>query len=83
MFMTKASKKAPYQTSLLSAIKKGGGFGASQAAQAIQDEIFRKMMADEKIKLASQSWSLAKELSKDKVYYGINRSKTAELDLFD
>lgn len=48
-----------------------------KSAQEIQDEIFRNMTADKKIQLASQLWSLAKELSKDKVYYGINRPKTA------
>lgn len=45
-------------------------------AQDIQDEIFRKMSADNKIKLGSQLWRLAKELDKTKLDYGINRSKT-------
>lgn len=48
-----------------------------KSPQEIQDEIFRKMSADKKIQLASQLWSLAKELSKDKINYGINRPKTA------
>ena len=48
-----------------------------KSAQDIQDEIFRNMSADKKIHLASQLWSLAKELSRDKLYYGINRPKTA------
>ena len=44
-------------------------------AQDIQDEIFRKMTPDKKIELGSRLWRLGKELSKEKVYYGVNRPK--------
>lgn len=44
-------------------------------AQKIQDEIFRKMSADRKIKLGSQLWLLGKELAGEKIDYGTNRSK--------
>ena len=48
-----------------------------KTAQDIQDEIFRKMTADRKIRLGSQLWLLAKELTKEKDFYGNNRPKTA------
>ena len=54
----------------------GGGIGAGQVAQDIQDEIFRKMPADRKIELGSRLWLLAKELTKEKSFYGNNRPKT-------
>ncbi|MBI2062361.1 MAG: hypothetical protein HYT64_01590 [Candidatus Yanofskybacteria bacterium] len=47
-----------------------------KSAQEIQDEIFRKMPADKKLELGSRLWLLAKELTKDKPNYGINRSET-------
>ncbi len=45
------------------------------SAQDRQDEIFRKMSADKKLKVASDLWLLAKELSGDKINYGTNRPK--------
>ncbi|MFA6295979.1 MAG: hypothetical protein WC663_01355 [Patescibacteria group bacterium] len=45
-------------------------------AQDIQDNIFKKMTADQKIKLGSQLWRLAKDLVGNKIDYGTNRSKT-------
>lgn len=36
--------------------------------QDIQDEIFKKMSADEKIKLGSEFWLLAKDLVGDKIF---------------
>ena len=46
-----------------------------KSAQDIQDDIFRKMTPDKKIDLGSRLWLLARELSKEKIYHGINRSK--------
>jgi len=46
------------------------------SAQDRQDDIFRKMSADKKIKLGADLWLLAKELSGDKINYGTNRPKT-------
>ena len=51
-------------------------FGREKTAQEIQDDIFRKMTTDRKIRLGSQLWLLAKELTKEKGFYGNNRSKT-------
>ena len=45
-------------------------------AQDMQDEIFRKMTADRKVELGVHLWLLGKELSKDKINHGTNRSKT-------
>lgn len=42
------------------------------SAQEIQDEIFRKMNADEKIKLGAGLWHLGKELNPNHCYYGRN-----------
>jgi len=53
-----------------------GQVGSPQAVQDIQDKIFRKMTADRKIRLGSQLWVLAKELTKEKGFYGNNRPKT-------
>ncbi|OGD33110.1 hypothetical protein A3C78_02480 [Candidatus Azambacteria bacterium RIFCSPHIGHO2_02_FULL_45_18] len=44
-----------------------------KSAQDIQDEIFRKMSSDRKIKLAADLWRLAKAIDSDKIKYGINR----------
>ncbi|OGD65867.1 hypothetical protein A3F08_00045 [Candidatus Berkelbacteria bacterium RIFCSPHIGHO2_12_FULL_36_9] len=44
-------------------------------AQHKQDEIFRKMSADQKLKVASGLWRLAKELAGDKIHYGKQRSQ--------
>jgi hypothetical protein len=46
-------------------------------AQEKQDEIFRKMPADKKIKFASGLWMLGKDLAGDKINYGKCRSKTS------
>lgn len=48
-----------------------------QSAQNIQDEIFRKMSADEKIKLGSWFWRLAKDLVGDKIRYDRGRPAAA------
>jgi len=37
--------------------------------QDIQDAIFRKMSADQKVKLGAQLWQLAKSLAGDKINY--------------
>jgi hypothetical protein len=47
----------------------------TQSAQEIQDNVFRKMSADEKLKLASGLWLLARELDKEKTRYGNNRAQ--------
>ena len=41
-----------------------------KTAQEIQDDIFRKMPADKKIKLGSEFWLFAKKLSGNNFYYG-------------
>lgn len=41
----------------------------------IQDEIFRKMTADEKLAVGAGLWKLGKELAPDKVIYVRGRSK--------
>ena len=51
-------------------------FGREKTAQEIKDDIFRKMTADRKVRLGSQLWLLAKELTKEKGFYGNNRPKT-------
>ena len=48
---------------------------ANKTAQDIQDDIFRKMSADQKIKLGAQLWQLAKSLANDKINYAGKRSK--------
>lgn len=45
-----------------------------KSAQDRQDEIFRKMSADEKIAVWAGLWKLAKELVGDKINYAKNRS---------
>ena len=49
----------------------------ASTAQEIQDEIFRKMSADQKVLLGSQLWKLGRDLAKDKVLYDSKRSKAA------
>lgn len=44
-----------------------------KSPQEIQDEIFRKMSADKKIKLGSQLWQLAKSLAGNKINYAARR----------
>ena len=46
---------------------------SNKAAQAIQDGIFKKMTADQKLSLAAGLWQLGREMSKDQEY-GKNRS---------
>lgn len=48
-----------------------------KTAQDIQDDIFRKMTADEKLEVWVGLWRLAKELAGDKITYGKNGSKRA------
>lgn len=45
----------------------------TKSAQDIQDDIFRKMSADEKIACASDLWRLAQELDAKKIDFRINR----------
>lgn len=40
----------------------------SVKAQDIQDKIFQRMSADQKVKVGSDLWKLAKELVGDKIY---------------
>lgn len=47
-----------------------------KTAQQIQDDIFRKMSADRKIKLGSEMWRLAKSLDSDKIDFRKNGSAT-------
>ena len=48
-----------------------------KSAQGRQDDIFRKMPADKKLKVAASLWLLAKELAGEKINYGTNRSQTS------
>ena len=48
-----------------------------KTAQEIQDDIFRKMSANRKIKLGSDLWRLAKSLDSDKIDFRINGSATS------
>lgn len=58
-------------------------FVKMKSAEEIQDEIFQKMSADQRVKLGSDLWKLAKELVGDKISkdyevdYGRNRSQTS------
>ena len=45
--------------------------------QDIQDQIFKKMTADQKVALGSQLWRFAKDIVGDKIDYGKSRSKTS------
>ena len=45
-----------------------------KTAQEIQDEIFKKMSINQKIKLGSNLWRLAKSLDSDKIDFRINGS---------
>ena len=47
------------------------------SAQEMQDEIFRRMSADEKIKIASELWWLGRELVSSEKHYGANRPAKA------
>lgn len=46
-----------------------------KTAQDIQDDIFRKMSADERLKVWVGLWRLAKDLADNKITYGTNGSK--------
>ncbi len=52
-------------------------FPNGMTSQEIQDEIFRKMSADEKLKLGADLWQLAKAIAPDKLKYGADRSATS------
>ena len=39
-------------------------------AQERQDAIFRRMSADEKVRLGAELWQLAKALAPEKIIYG-------------
>lgn len=43
-----------------------------KTAQEIQDEIFKKMLVEQKIKLASSFWSFAKQMAGDRIYHKMN-----------
>lgn len=48
-----------------------------KSAQEVQDEIFRKMTAEKKLKLGSEFWQLAKDLTGSKIDYGKYRSASS------
>jgi len=48
-----------------------------KTAQERQDDIFRKMTADQRLEVWVGLWRLAKELAGDKITYGTNGSKRA------
>jgi len=48
-----------------------------KTAQQIQDEIFRKMSANRKVKLGSDMWRLAKALNGEKIDFRVNGSTTS------
>ena len=52
-------------------------FPNGKTGQEIQDEIFRKMSADEKLKVGADLWQLAREIAPEKVRYGADRPKTS------
>ena len=52
-------------------------FPNGKTGQEIQDEIFRKMSADEKLKVGADLWQLAKEIAPEKVRYGTDRPKAS------
>lgn len=48
-------------------------FLEDKKGQKFQDEIFKKMSADQKIAFGSKLWRLAKVLDSEKIDYGRNR----------
>ena len=48
-----------------------------KSAQEIQDDIFRNMSADEKMRLAAGLWKLGRAISPDKANYGRDRSASS------
>lgn len=49
-------------------------FLEDKRGQEIQDKIFQKMSADQRVAFGSQLWRLAKALDSKKIDYGNNRS---------
>jgi len=49
-------------------------FLKDRRGQDTQDEIFRKMSADQRVAFGSRLWHLAKALDSKKIDYGNNRS---------
>lgn len=47
--------------------------------QQIQDDLFRKMSADEKLAVGASLWKLGKESAKDKVVYSIAKLTPAQI----
>src|SRR3989344_1938932 len=45
----------------------------AKSAQEIQDDVFRRMTADERVAVAASLWRLAKELDPEKINYGNHR----------
>lgn len=45
------------------------------SAQTLQDNLFRKMTADQKVLLGAGLWKLARDLARNKITYGSQRSK--------
>lgn len=48
---------------------------ANPSAQEIQDRIFRKMSADEKMEVAAKLWLLAKALDPDKIDFRLDHGR--------
>lgn len=48
-----------------------------KTAQELQDEIFRKMSADQRLDLGVKLWKLGKALAPEKFAYGIRRPQRA------
>lgn len=46
-----------------------------KTAQDVQDDIFRKMSADKRLKVWAMLWRLARDLAGNKMTYGTIRSK--------
>ncbi len=47
--------------------------------QDFQDEIFRKMSADQRVAFGSKLWHLAKALDSEKIDYGRNRPASSSI----
>lgn len=48
-----------------------------KSAEEVQDDIFRKMSADEKVRLGAELWKLGCALAKNKITYAAHRSSRA------
>ncbi|OHA74441.1 MAG: hypothetical protein A2940_02250 [Candidatus Wildermuthbacteria bacterium RIFCSPLOWO2_01_FULL_48_29] len=55
-------------------------FPNGKTAQEIQDEIFRKMSADEKLKVGAELWSFGKEIEEGRVNYSLERLEKPTLE---